>query len=491
MKILRSWLFLLLLLLPTLAAAQVVYPPAGGGITAGTSTITGGTDTRLIFNDGGVWGEDAGLTFNKTTNVVTTSGANISVGGFTLTPFGNTTLPVFSQQVTFAGFTAPRTVTFPDAAITVARTDAANTFTGTQTITQIDLGNTDTSVTRVSGGVVAIEGATIATLSTAQTFTAAQTFPVGSAAAPPIKFTGFTTGIYHASALNAAWDGVAFAAAGVNAGRIDAQGVELGTGSYNVSGGGKVAIGTNAQVGSNNGIAIGSSSSSSGNPSVAIGTSATAGAYEVTVGTGAANASARSVIIGAGVFTSTAPANITIFGQSGSGTNIAGASLIHAGGRGTGTGSAGDVAVQTAVVGTTGSTIQVLGDRGRTFGKYTTLTETVATVYATVAVATGTVAGGDVLITVEANDATDFQARTLTAPWSAANKAGTIAVAIGTPVEAVAPSTGTLTCTLTIADATAGVVNLLANCTSSLTQTVLRANAIVRKNFGVGAITAQ
>lgn len=40
----------------------------------------------------------------------------------------------------------------------LARTDAANTFTGTQTITQIDLGNTDTSITRASAGVAAIEG---------------------------------------------------------------------------------------------------------------------------------------------------------------------------------------------------------------------------------------------------------------------------------------------------------------------------------------------
>ena len=39
----------------------------------------------------------------------------------------------------------------------LARTDAANTFTGTQTITQIDLGNTDTSLTRVSAGQLGIE----------------------------------------------------------------------------------------------------------------------------------------------------------------------------------------------------------------------------------------------------------------------------------------------------------------------------------------------
>lgn len=49
-------------------------------------------------------------------------------------PNASSTLPIFGQQITFAGPTAARTVTFPDASFTVARTDAANTFTGHQTI---------------------------------------------------------------------------------------------------------------------------------------------------------------------------------------------------------------------------------------------------------------------------------------------------------------------------------------------------------------------
>lgn len=43
----------------------------------------------------------------------------------------------------------------------LARTDSANTFTGTQTITQIDLGNTDTSITRVSAGKIAVESVNV------------------------------------------------------------------------------------------------------------------------------------------------------------------------------------------------------------------------------------------------------------------------------------------------------------------------------------------
>lgn len=46
--------------------------------------------------------------------------------------------------------------------------------------TAVNIGNaTDTTVTRVSAGVIAVEGATVATLSTAQTFTAQQTLTSG------------------------------------------------------------------------------------------------------------------------------------------------------------------------------------------------------------------------------------------------------------------------------------------------------------------------
>ena len=67
--------------MPVLAQQPVcpaVVPVCGGGsdggITAGTTAITSGTNTRVIFNDGGVWGEDAGLVYNKTTDVLTVGG---------------------------------------------------------------------------------------------------------------------------------------------------------------------------------------------------------------------------------------------------------------------------------------------------------------------------------------------------------------------------------------------------------------------------------
>lgn len=48
-------------------------------------------------------------------------------------PDAATTVPIVSQQLTFSGPTASRTVTLPDASFSAARTDAAQTFSGVQT----------------------------------------------------------------------------------------------------------------------------------------------------------------------------------------------------------------------------------------------------------------------------------------------------------------------------------------------------------------------
>jgi hypothetical protein len=48
---------------------------SGGGIGVGTSLITGGADTQVLFNDGGFVGSDAGLTYNKTMDIFSVVGA--------------------------------------------------------------------------------------------------------------------------------------------------------------------------------------------------------------------------------------------------------------------------------------------------------------------------------------------------------------------------------------------------------------------------------
>lgn len=56
------------------------WAAGGGGITVGTTAITSGTDTRVPFNDAGVYNEDAGLTYNKTTDFLAVGGNGVHGG---------------------------------------------------------------------------------------------------------------------------------------------------------------------------------------------------------------------------------------------------------------------------------------------------------------------------------------------------------------------------------------------------------------------------
>lgn len=80
-------------------------------------------------------------------------------------PDAASSFPVFSQTITFSGPTAARTVTLPDANFTAARTDAAQSFTGIQTI----LG---TSTLKFGATAQASIGASADTTAGVMTFTA-------------------------------------------------------------------------------------------------------------------------------------------------------------------------------------------------------------------------------------------------------------------------------------------------------------------------------
>lgn len=126
-----------------------------------------------------------GLTISTTTGTLTITNGQV------ITATATTTLPIATQVLTFAGPTAPRTITFPDAAITVARTDAANTFTGHQTIEGVTstgatgtgkfvFDGTPTLVTPVLGVATAtsINGLTISTTTGVITMTNGKTLAV-------------------------------------------------------------------------------------------------------------------------------------------------------------------------------------------------------------------------------------------------------------------------------------------------------------------------
>lgn len=136
-------------------AAPTWGTPAGAGTVTHTGNLTsnavvlgnGTADTKVvagITTDGtsilnlGVTSTTAGKVklFGGTSGDATIQTAAAAGTATVVTlPNASSTLPIFGQQLTFSGPTAARTVTLPDASFTVARTDAANTFTGVQTMT--------------------------------------------------------------------------------------------------------------------------------------------------------------------------------------------------------------------------------------------------------------------------------------------------------------------------------------------------------------------
>lgn len=87
--------------------------PAGGG-GGGTP---GGSDTQVQFNDAGAFGGDAGLTYNKTSNVLTNTGGQFVSAGGTVT--ASTPLLDLAQTWNSAG------VTFTGIKLTVTNTASA------------------------------------------------------------------------------------------------------------------------------------------------------------------------------------------------------------------------------------------------------------------------------------------------------------------------------------------------------------------------------
>lgn len=60
------------------------FATASGCISAGAGGTPGGSDTQVQFNDSSAFGGDAGLVFNKTTNILTISGGIISQASSTI-----------------------------------------------------------------------------------------------------------------------------------------------------------------------------------------------------------------------------------------------------------------------------------------------------------------------------------------------------------------------------------------------------------------------
>lgn len=175
------------------------FPSAGaiGGTTpaAGTfTTLVAGSATSLILGTAGTAVGSVGFN-NATSGTATVVPPTGALGTYNVTlPNAASTLPIFGQQITFAGPTAARTVTLPDAAFTVARTDAANTFTGTQTIGAL-------TVTTVNGNTFTT-GTGVLTIAAAKTLTANNTLTLAGTDATTMTFPTTSATIARTDAAN-------------------------------------------------------------------------------------------------------------------------------------------------------------------------------------------------------------------------------------------------------------------------------------------------
>lgn len=168
----------------------------GGGGGSGTVTNTPGdlTSNAIMLGNGGADSKVAAGFSTNGTSILTLGVAGTSVGTvafknatsgtvsllpptgalgtYSVTlPNGASTLPVIGQPLTISGLTTARTVTFPDANFTAARTDAANTFTGTQTIGALVATTVNGNTFTTGTGVLTLGAGKTATVSNTLTFT--------------------------------------------------------------------------------------------------------------------------------------------------------------------------------------------------------------------------------------------------------------------------------------------------------------------------------
>lgn len=149
-----------------------------GGAAANVSWTTGGTGsvtTVSVVTANGVSGSVANASTTPAITITlgaitptTVNGNTITTGSGTLTLAASKILSV-SNTLTLAG-TDSTTMTFPTTSATIARTDAANTFTGTQT-----LGASGATISVPSAGAV-----TFTTVGSGKVFTLTNATTVGS-----------------------------------------------------------------------------------------------------------------------------------------------------------------------------------------------------------------------------------------------------------------------------------------------------------------------
>lgn len=410
----------------------------GGGITSGTTPITGGATTQVCFNDGGTLAcGDAGITYNKTTDILTVAeDVKAEVLGLEDSDASHYLRILVSNNLS-----ADRIFTI------ILPGDAAQSLVGAYVG-----GNTDSTVAGDGAAAAGLRGTALG----------------DAASAPGTDGTAVGQGALCGSGANCTIIGRAS--------------------SVSSSGDNNTVVGRLANIGATaaGSILLGSSGSLT---------------QSNTFQAGGSVVPINSVFFGVGVSDSTASASgaVVINGSGGNGSNNAGANLTVAAGKSTGTALGGSLILQTAPSGASGSSLNALANRDYFYPGVKTLTAGAATAVVRIALAQRGFAGGFFHYCVRASDATDDLMRCGDAEFAAVNKSGTETCTIsvlGTDVcaDTVTPGTcavSTLTATLGCASNAADTVDITINAAAAITETTLDAGWRLQMNYGSGAVTPQ
>jgi hypothetical protein len=380
-----------------------------GGITSGTTVVTGCGSGTVIFNLAGVASCDTDLVFSgdtlTATKILSTSLISKSTGSGTPTYFEIPTLTLatgISNSCLGNGTCAALT---SGARNTVYGSGAGTTIAGT---------NDNTVV-----GNIAASGSAIG---------ARNTF-IGANAGPNVNNTGTSdnTAVGYNSCGN-----VTSGSSNTCIGSSSGQSISTSTS--------QTMLGANTQGGS--GLAY----------SIALGDGGNVSASNQ-MGVGGNGKEVTDYYWSEGALPNASPAtSVTHQSTPASGTDIAGTAYITAGGKATGTGAGGDRIEKTSPALTTGTTLQTLETRSLIRAKQFTLTDNTATTFAVQALGNDTGGGGTIHYCIYAADATtaglecgsvDFAGVDVTS--GAGGEVCSNPTKVGTPLQALSGSTLTVT----------------------------------------------
>lgn len=260
----------------TVATKNAIYDKIESLSTGGGTP--GGSDTQIQFNDGGAFGGDAGLVYNKTSNILTITSGGISVPGS-----GS-----HSEQFGVSSSATGEASTAVGKLAQATANDTTSVGYDAQATTEggVAIGKGARSTNQYGNGVAIGKGATVGTGST-ETPTAIGSYASATGQKAIALGSGATSSGNSSFAM-----GYASVASGTSA-------IAIGYGSSATTGEQNISIGTGATVAGNTAIGIGSSVVSSGDRSIAIGDGANVShGASIALGRAATSTDVNQLVIG-------------------------------------------------------------------------------------------------------------------------------------------------------------------------------------------------